>query len=66
MKTIFFKITIGLVFLSSCKKAQIVRTTTIGIQAPWTDTSSSHPKNAAFTDCLKNIEKKACQAFHYL
>ncbi len=58
MKTILFKITIGLVFLSSCKKAQIVRTTTIGIQAPWTDTSSTHPKNAAFTALLKKYREK--------
>lgn len=42
----------------SCQKAQIRKTTTIGIPCPWNDTSASHPKNAAFSALIEKYRRK--------
>ena len=42
----------------SCSKSQIVQTRSIGISAPWNDTSNLHPKNAALKALLDKYKKK--------
>jgi len=42
----------------ACRKAQIVRTTSIGVSSPWNDSSSRHPKNNAFLNLLDKYKKK--------
>lgn len=42
----------------SCKKAQIQHTETSSVLVPWTDTSSMHPKNAAFKALLEKYRQK--------
>ena len=44
--------------LFSCRKAQITTANSIGISSPWSDTSSVHPKNAAFNSLLDKYKKK--------
>src|SRR6186997_1062583 len=57
MKNILFLCMVSLI-LSSCRKAQITTTSSIGIPSPWTDTSSIHLKNTAFTNLLNKYKKK--------
>ena len=50
---------IGLAVISiSCKKAQVQPTHSSDINVPWSDTSSQHPKSAAFTALLKKYHDK--------
>ncbi|MGH2564105.1 MAG: hypothetical protein ACRDE5_06315, partial [Ginsengibacter sp.] len=42
----------------SCKKAQIQTTVTSSIPIPWNDSSSIHPKSAAFAALLKKYHDK--------
>lgn len=42
----------------SCRKAQIRRTTSIGVVSPWADSSSRHPKNTALLNLLDKYKKK--------
>lgn len=58
MKQSLFPFLIFLVFLGSCRKAQIGKTTTIGQSIPWTDSSSHHPKQAAFNALLEKYRRK--------
>jgi D-alanyl-D-alanine carboxypeptidase len=44
--------------LIACKKAQIVETRSIGPDAPWSDSSDLHPKNAALKALLEKYTKK--------
>jgi D-alanyl-D-alanine carboxypeptidase len=58
MKKIFY---FGIVFflvLSSCQKAQIEPSIDDSRAIPWTDTSSVHPKNAAFKALIEKYKKK--------
>ena len=43
---------------SSCKKAQIIMTTTVGQEIPWVDSSNIHPKNTAFRSLLDKYKRK--------
>jgi len=45
-------------YLCSCKKAQILPSQDISALSPWTDSSSSHPKNAIFLALLEKYRKK--------
>jgi len=44
--------------VSSCRKAQIEQTRSIGDPCPWTDSSSHHPKNAALKALLEKYRGK--------
>jgi D-alanyl-D-alanine carboxypeptidase len=56
MKRIFiFLLCISVI---ACRKAQIVKTRSIGPGAPWTDSSDLHPKNAALKALLEKYHKK--------
>lgn len=44
--------------LIACRKAQVEPTKTTGIAVQWNDSSSSHPKNAAFNALLEKYRKK--------
>ena len=46
------------VTLSSCRKAQLVNTETLGESCPWNDSSSLHPKNSAFKALLEKYKTK--------
>jgi len=46
------------VISASCSKPQVLQTRVIGEQAPWTDSSSKHPKNAAFQALLEKYKNK--------
>lgn len=46
------------VFIISCRKAQIGMTTTIGEPSPWNDSSNSHPKNIALRALLEKYKRK--------
>jgi len=53
-------ITIGIIGLlnGACTKPQIGQTRIVGEQAPWTDSSSTHVKNAAFKALLEKYKSK--------
>ena len=49
----------GLFIISfSCRKAQIQPTQLSSLPVPWNDTSSRHPKSAAFTALLEKYHNK--------
>src|SRR4030095_8872558 len=55
------KITIGflvIALISSCRKAQIVETRSIGEPCPWADSSDYHPKDAALEALLEKYRRK--------
>ena len=56
MKRLFKYFLIGLFF--SCQKAQVESTKSIGVSAPWNDSSNIHPKNDAFTALIEKYRKK--------
>lgn len=58
MKNIFWITASFVIFFASCRKAQIVQTKSIGPSCPWNDTSSLHPKNAAFKALIEKYRKK--------
>ncbi len=47
-----------LVSIFACRKAQIGSTKSIGVSVPWNDSSSSHPKNAAFKALLEKYRNR--------
>lgn len=57
-KILFSLIIIFSAFTISCRKAQIGLTTTVGEPVPWNDTSSIHPKNAAFRALIEKYKAK--------
>ncbi len=56
MKYILIILLIGC--CTSCKKEQILPTAGIGINIPWADSSSKHPKNASLLSLLNKYNKK--------
>ncbi|MES1214642.1 MAG: serine hydrolase domain-containing protein [Bacteroidota bacterium] len=58
MKKTLSALIIFLLILSSCRKAQIGITTSIGPASPWNDSSNLHPKNTAFKALLEKYRKK--------
>ena len=55
------KILIGILVIasiSSCRKAQITETRSIGDPCPWTDSSDHHPKDAALKALLEKYRSK--------
>lgn len=58
MKEIYNCLILSIILVISCRKAQVPATTTIGIPCPWTDTSSAHPKDAAFSALLNKYKSK--------
>ena len=58
MKKLFFCISIITLINSSCKKAQVGKTLSIGVPCPWADSSNLHPKNAALNALLDKYRKK--------
>jgi D-alanyl-D-alanine carboxypeptidase len=57
MKNILFILVLGLT-LVSCTKPQIGQTRVIGLEIPWQDSSSSHPKNAQLNALLDKYKMK--------
>lgn len=57
MRILFILLTAVTTF-TSCRKAQILITTTIGSEIPWVDSSNIHPKNAAFRLLLDQYKRK--------
>jgi len=51
-------VAIGALLLCACKKAQVLKTTTVGTAIPWADSSMQHPKNAAFKTLIEKYKKK--------
>jgi D-alanyl-D-alanine carboxypeptidase len=45
-------------FSIACKKAQVLQTSSIGPDAPWSDSSNLHPKSAALKALLEKYTKK--------
>jgi len=58
MKNIHYTILLALLIFISCRKAQVRLTTIIGEPCPWADSSSMHPKNAAFQSLLDKYKRK--------
>ena len=58
MKHIINYILIICILCISCSKPQIGPTRSIGINAPWNDTSNLHPKNTALKALLEKYKKK--------
>lgn len=58
MKRTFLSILIMAIIVSSCTKPQISQTKSIGVASPWTDSSTHHPKDAAFKALLEKYRKK--------
>lgn len=56
-KTLYIFIAIVLI-ISSCRKAQIGQTRSIGPASPWNDSSNQHPKNAGFKALIEKYRKK--------
>ncbi len=51
-------ITLLLFATSSCRKAQVLETTTIGMPISWADSSQLHPKHAIFQALLEKYQRK--------
>ncbi len=51
-------IPVCILLFTSCKKAQVMLTTTIGPAIPWNDSSSIHPKNAAYKALIEKYKRK--------
>ena len=45
------------VFMIGCKKSQIIQTRSIGPEASWADSSTKHPKDAAFRALIEKYRK---------
>jgi len=58
MKKIFLVIALGIFVFTSCRKAQITETRSIGEPCPWTDSSNLHPKNSALNALLVKYKSK--------
>ncbi|WP_207496178.1 serine hydrolase domain-containing protein [Aridibaculum aurantiacum] len=58
MKYLFLLFAAILLMNFGCKKAQVVATEAVTIPAPWTDTSTVHPKNAAFRSLIEKYRAK--------
>ncbi|HET9744605.1 MAG TPA: serine hydrolase [Chitinophagaceae bacterium] len=58
MKNFIHIILIITSFCISCSKSQIGQTRSIGINPPWNDSSSRHPKNASLNALLEKYKKK--------
>ncbi|MBK9570254.1 MAG: beta-lactamase family protein [Chitinophagaceae bacterium] len=58
MKKALFSIAILSLIVSSCRKAQIIETRSIGMNIPWADSSNNHPKNAAYKVLLEKYRQK--------
>ena len=52
------RIILSLLIFTACRKAQIGQTRSIGEPSPWNDTSSLHPKNAAFKALIEKYKAK--------
>ena len=55
------KILIGILVIASvtsCRKAQITETRSIGDPCPWTDSSDHHPKDAALKALLEKYRQQ--------
>ncbi len=57
MKKIFYITIAFLILISSCRKAQIGQTRSTTPSSPWNDSSSLHPKNAAFKALIEKYRK---------
>lgn len=57
MKVIVYSLLISSM-LFACSKPQVGETRGVGISCPWADTSSLHPKNAAFKALLEKYKNK--------
>jgi len=57
MKKIFYIAIALLIIVSSCRKEQIGQTRSVGTASPWNDSSSHHPKDAAFKALLDKYKK---------
>ena len=57
MKNILL-ISITIMAFTSCRKAQIVQTRSVGDPCPWTDSSDLHPKDDAFKALLEKYRSK--------
>ncbi len=56
MKNLFLILLLFSLF--ACRKAQIGPTKSVGVAAPWNDSSSRHPKNTAFKALLEKYKTK--------
>jgi D-alanyl-D-alanine carboxypeptidase len=52
-----FQILILLFCLAACRKAYVEPTTNTNIAIPWNDTSTAHPKNAAFSALIQKYQR---------
>ncbi|MEO9053261.1 MAG: hypothetical protein ABI280_15790, partial [Ginsengibacter sp.] len=57
MKPYFILFSVMFMIAVGCKKSQILETRSIGPNAPWADTSSKHPKDAAFKALIEEYRK---------
>ncbi|MEO5948423.1 MAG: serine hydrolase domain-containing protein [Chitinophagaceae bacterium] len=57
MRILFILLIIATAF-SSCRKAQVLMTTTFGSEIPWIDSSAIHPKNTIFNALLDKYKRK--------
>jgi D-alanyl-D-alanine carboxypeptidase len=57
MKRLLFSAIVVFIFFS-CEKSPVVETDNAGPGLPWTDTSTRHPKNAAFISLLNKYVQK--------
>lgn len=57
MKPYFILLSVMFVIAVGCKKAQILETSSIGPAVPWADSSSKHPKDAAFRALIEKYRK---------
>ena len=58
MKKIFILCFTAVVVFSSCRKAQIGETKSIGQECPWADSSNRHPKNNSLQALLDKYKRK--------
>ena len=58
MRKLFLILIIAISLFTSCRKAQITETKTIGVACPWNDTSNSHPKNIAFKNLIEKYRQR--------
>ena len=57
MKSHFILLSIMFMCALGCKKPQIQETKSIGVDVPWTDSSSKHPKDIAFKSLIEKYRK---------
>ncbi len=58
MRKLFVISILSLLMIAACRKAQIVQTSSLGPEIPWSDSSKLHPKNALFTALLEKYKRK--------